>query len=153
MIYLYRNTLAVIVKNNKIFCRIILLFVTLAFLFKDTFCKQEYTYLLLLGVVAFYVIYGIGTTDYLLNNRFVRFVSKYSLEMYLSHMVIFRIVEKMRLLYVFGTKKWSLSLLSYVTTCVVVFVGTVGFSKVIIYCLCQCKLMMNKKGAFTALRK
>ena len=54
------------------------------------------------------------------------------MEMYLSHMVVFRIIEKMHL-----TKIFTNNVLSYITTSIIVIVGTIIFSfvanKVLVY--------------------
>lgn len=62
----------------------------------------------------------------ILFNPIIKFLSDISLEIYLSHMVIYRILEKMGFLYVMGD-----GVLSYIITVVLVFSGTVLFSVIV----------------------
>lgn len=48
------------------------------------------------------IIYAIGRTGGLLDNRVTHFISSVSLEIYLSHMVVFRMLEKLKLNTAFG---------------------------------------------------
>ena len=58
-----------------------------------------------------------------LQNKVTRFLSGISMEIYLSHMLMFRVVEKTGLHTVLGDG-W----IQYIVTVVLVFVGTVIFS-------------------------
>lgn len=62
----------------------------------------------------------------ILDNRIMAFFGGISLELYLSHMFIFRIAEKMGLLYVFGDG-W----LQFLATTVIVVAGTTMFAVVV----------------------
>lgn len=55
----------------------------------------------------------------------MKFLSNISMEIYLSHMIVFRIIDKLHLNYLFGTG-W----LSYIVTVCVVLIGTIIFSVV-----------------------
>ena len=59
----------------------------------------------------------------ILENRFTAFISGISMEIYLSHMVIFRVVEKVGLNTMFGN-----GLLQYVITVVLVLIGATIFA-------------------------
>lgn len=69
------------------------------------------------------LIYAISNRGGVLQNKFTAFISTISMEMYLSHMVIFRIVEKLGLHQVIGNG-W----LQYFLTLIIVLFGTVIFS-------------------------
>lgn len=69
------------------------------------------------------LIYAISNRGGVLQNKFTAFISTISMEMYLSHMVIFRIVEKLGLHQVIGND-W----LQYCLTLIIVLFGTVIFS-------------------------
>jgi len=69
------------------------------------------------------LIYAISNREGVLQNKFTAFISTISMEMYLSHMVIFRIVEKLGLHQVIGND-W----LQYCLTLIIVLFGTVIFS-------------------------
>lgn len=68
---------------------------------------------------------GCMQKSYILENRITKFISGISMEIYLSHMVVFRVVEKLGLNRMFGTG-W----VQYAVTVILVFVGTVIFSAV-----------------------
>lgn len=97
--------------------------------FDLTFCKSFILFML-------WFCYAVGVDSYLLSNKIVRFFGGISMEMYLAHMVIFRAIEKIRLLYIFGDfgiKGW----ISYITVFLMVVLGLVlliqVYKKVIMY--------------------
>lgn len=73
-------------------------------------------------------------------NRFSKLISKYSLEVYLSHMMVFRVLEKIKVTRLFGTNINSL-LFTYVMT----VIGAVGFAAVFNICLNYSKFANAKK--------
>lgn len=70
---------------------------------------------------------GGGTTrkSYLLENKITKFISSISMEIYLSHMVIFRVVEKLNLNVIIGN-----SWIQYIVTAAIVLCGTILFAAV-----------------------
>lgn len=60
------------------------------------------------------LIYGVGAKSRLLSNPLTKLLSTYSMEMYLAHMVIFRLAEKMGLLYLFGDNWWSFGMAFFI---------------------------------------
>ncbi len=108
LIYLYRDRLFCIKKTFKIPYLILCMFLTTVFvLYVSNNAEYRIFYLLILFMA--YLIYAISFSGKLLDNKVMCFISKYSMEIYLCHMLVFRIAEKLRLLYLFGT-----GLLSYV---------------------------------------
>ena len=69
---------------------------------------------------------GTAWKSYLLENRITNFISGISMEIYLSHMVIFRIVEKLGLNQIIGNG-W----IQYIVTVVIVLFGAILFSFVV----------------------
>ena len=69
---------------------------------------------------------GAARKSYLLENRITKFVSSISMEIYLSHMVIFRVIERLGLNRMIGN-----SWLQYAVTVVFVLVGASVFAVVI----------------------
>lgn len=61
--------------------------------------------------------------NYLLENKITNFISSISMEIYLSHMVIFRVIEKLDLNRIIGNG-W----IQYIVTVVIVLCGTVLFA-------------------------
>jgi peptidoglycan/LPS O-acetylase OafA/YrhL len=74
---------------------------------------------------SLWVIYAIGCNDYVLQNRFTKYISGISMEIYLCHMVIFRVIERIHLEKVVGNAE-----VLYILTCVLTIVGAVIFSHV-----------------------
>ena len=46
------------------------------------------------GMFVAWLLYAIGAKNAFLNNRVARYISNISMEIYLAHMVIFRVIEK-----------------------------------------------------------
>ena len=70
------------------------------------------------------LVYALGRTrERILSNPFTKFISAISMEIYLSHMVIFRVVERLGLNTMIGNG-W----VQYAATVVIVLVGTIIFS-------------------------
>ena len=76
-----------------------------------------------------------------LQNRFTSFISSVSMEIYLSHMFIFRIIEKLKLNTIIGN--WWIQ---YLFTVVSVLIGSIVFSLVMqkIIQIIKCKLIDSK---------
>ena len=93
-----------------------------------------------LVVSAALVMYAMLSNGGLLDNKVAAFFSGISMEIYLSHMFIFRIIEKIKLNYIFGYS-WE----GYISTVVLVLIGTTAFAvavkKVMIYI--KYKLILN----------
>ena len=72
-----------------------------------------------LMLYCLWLSYAIGSNSKFLSSKLMKFLSSISMEMYLAQMVIFRVVEKLHLLYVFGDtgiSGWSSFLLAFVLT-------------------------------------
>lgn len=115
LIYLYRDELKAHI-NKWIMLLVVWLFIAGYYLISDNvmFC---------LLVSSLVVIYAIISWGGVLQNRFTSFISSVSMEIYLSHMFIFRIIEKLKLNTVIGNG-W----IQYLFTVTIVFIGSVVFS-------------------------
>lgn len=80
--------------------------------------SEEFAY----GLVVHETFHG-REKDLILNNRVVRFISGISMEVYLCHMVMFRVVERVHL-----ERFITDGDMLYVLTCVMVVAGAVAFS-------------------------
>lgn len=79
---------------------------------------------MLLVLSSLLLIYAMGITGQgILHNPLTRFLSDISMEFYLSHMVIYRVLEKLDLLKLFGN-----GLLSYLFASVCTLAGTILFA-------------------------
>ncbi len=106
LIYLYKDFLA----NCKWFITLLLLVVSII----SYYLLDGYPVIILL-VSALAVVFAMGKGGVIFNNKLNHFISGISLEMYLSHMVIFRIVEKLHLNSLFEN-----DILQYIFTCIIV---------------------------------
>ena len=97
----------------------VILFYICVFRFEEAINIVQYILFL------FIMMYAIIVSDCrtILSNRIAKFLSSISLEIYLCHMVIFRVVEKLHL-----TRIFSNAMLSFALVSVLVFAGSVGCS-------------------------
>lgn len=85
-------------------------------------------YMAELVLFALWLVYAIGSKDAVLNNRVVKYVSGISMEIYLAHMVVFRVVDKIHM-----EKFIPQPDLYYVAVCVSVIGGVIVFAHVMKY--------------------
>jgi len=76
-----------------------------------------------------WLMYAISVKSRILSNKVMRYLSGISLEIYLSHMMLFRIVEKFKGLYILGHKWESLSLVWLIVVCgLIIFITAWKFA-------------------------
>lgn len=123
IIYLYRETLRFYATRRIIWLVLCIVCTIIFFMFLEL-RKSPFTLLISeLILFAVWVIYAINSKDIILNNRFTKFISGISMEIYLCHMVIFRIIEKMHLEQYINDNN-----LLYVLVCIIVLGGAICFS-------------------------
>ena len=132
LIFLYRKELAEFAAKYKVSAGAILLVATVAY-----FALGDNTLTMLFFCVAA-LVYTLGCKVWggVLVNPVAKFLGGISFEIYLCHMVIYRVLEKLHLVHVFGN-----GLLAYIFTAVAVICGSVVFS------VCA-KWFLNKIDAF-----
>ena len=79
-------------------------------------------------VFTLWLVYAIGSADFMLNNRIVRYLSGISMEVYLAHMVVFRAVEKAHFESYIGQGDAL-----YIATSLLTIIGVVCFAHVMKY--------------------
>ena len=115
LIYLYRENLAR--KENTVFGILVLMGTALLYYL---FSQNDLIMMLFSAAIIIFSITGsgrIGTT------RFIKKLSSISFEIYLSHMMIYRILERLNVNHLFGT-----SVASYVVTAALTLAGAIVFS-------------------------
>ena len=118
LIFLYRKELAAFVAKYKAIAGAILLIATVAY-----FALGSSTLTMLFFCVAA-LIYTLGCKrGGILVNPVAKFLGEICFEIYLCHMVIYRVLEKLHLVHLFGN-----GLLAYIFTAVAVICGSVVFS-------------------------
>lgn len=123
IIYLYRENLK-IVKDNKILYGLCLLISMIIFLIPVDIINLKWFPTIKESIVyTLWLIIAINTNGKIMNNRFTKFISNISMEIYLCHMMVFRILEKIKLINIFDN-----GILSYTTNCILVLIGAIIFS-------------------------
>ncbi len=120
LIYLYRNELEQFSRKNR--WAVLGGIIACAALYYGI---GESTFTMLLGSAAL-LIYALGDQGKVLQNKFTKFFSSISMEVYLSHMAIFRVIEKLHLHVMFGNGR-----LQYVVTVLLTICGAVVFSVIV----------------------
>lgn len=117
LIYLYRKKLS---EFSTKFRWISLLLCMLCGAILLQVKKSIFIMLLLFSLI---LIYSIGHhKSKILENKFTKIISNISMEIYLSHMVVFRIIEKLHMLHICKN-----NLLSYIIASTIILIGTVIF--------------------------
>jgi len=117
LIFLYRKELADFASKHKVIAGAILLVATVAY-----FVLGSSTVTMLFFCVAA-LVYTIGCKVGGMANPVVKFLGGICFEVYLCHMVVYRLLEKLHLVHLFGN-----GLLAYIFTAVAVVCGSVVFS-------------------------
>ena len=118
LIFLYRKELAEFASKHKVIAGAILLIAAVAY-----FAVDGNTLTMLFFCVAA-LIYTLGCKrGGVLVNPVAKFLGGISFEIYLCHMVIYRVLEKLHIIHLFGN-----GLLAYIFTAVAVICGSVVFS-------------------------
>ena len=117
LIFLYRKELAEFAAKCKVIAGAILLIATVTY-----FAVGGNTITMLFFCVVA-LVYTLGCKRGGLVNPVAKFLGGISFEIYLCHMVIYRVLEKLHLVHLFGN-----GLLAYIFTAVAVICGSVVFS-------------------------
>lgn len=126
LIYLYREELQKICRRFR--WGILLLCLTATVLWYIIPGEENGMLLFIKSLIVFclWLSYAVGVESKFLSCKPMKFFSNISMEMYLAHMVIFRVVEKLGLPYVFGDSGiggWG----SYILTFVLTLFGLIVF--------------------------
>lgn len=123
LIYLYRESIEQLVNKYKYIVFVLVWIITIAYVIRPDGINENVLNLWLLAIYSLWVFYAIGTEGKILHNTVTTFISSISMEIYLCHMVIFRVVEKMKLTDLVGENIWS-----YIITVILVIGGSVVFA-------------------------
>jgi len=127
IIYLYREDIKGIIGKNivaRIVSLIVVIGLTVGWYFCPTYIGKVYIGAVTETVMfSAWLMYAISVKSIVLSNPVTRFMSGISFEIYLAHMVIFRVVEKLGLTTLCGE-----GVLSYVLSCVFVLAIVIVFA-------------------------
>lgn len=122
IVYLYRDNLIKLIKKYRLIS--LFLCITISVLFFTILSSIGNNYILTLFLFSLWLIYAIGNADSrILSNKVTMYISNISMEIYLSHMLIYRGVEKIHL-----TNYIHNNNLLYIITCVLTIIGAILFS-------------------------
>ena len=91
---------------------------------------------------SLWLMYAISYKSVVLANPVTKFMSNISFEIYLAHMLIFRVVEKLKLTHIFSS-----NVLSYIFVALVVLVLVIGFAFVAKYLINKVEQFIKNKMA------
>ena len=119
LIYLYRDEWKRL-KNNRIVAVIILAITASAYYF----LSQNDLVMAVFSVAI--IIFAITTDGKLGENKLIKKLSSISFEVYLSHMMIYRVLEKVKITQIFGVNAFS-----YGMTAILTLAGAIVFSSIV----------------------
>ena len=125
MIYLYRHGIKRWVERHwlvALFVCVVLNIAKFLFPIEGSFILPD------LIVFAAWLMYAIGSKDKVLNNRVVKYLSGISMEIYLCHMMFYRVVSMIHLDRFIGQCD-----VLYVMTCIGTLIGAICFSHIVKY--------------------
>jgi len=133
IIYLYRHRLADMGKRYPLLAAIGVTALTVAFFaIKELALNEIANYLLELALFSAWLAYAVGSKDKVLSNRIVKYLSGISMEIYLSHMLVYRAVERLHLENIVTQHG-----LLYVVTSLLTIAGVICFAHVVKYKVLQ----------------
>lgn len=121
LLYLYRTEIGKLAAHFRWLLLALCAMVTAAYFFVPL--PEAYQGLWYVVLFALWMMYAIGTSGKVLNNRATKFISSISMEIYLCHFGIFHVLKQLHLIHLFGK-----GLLSYVTTVLLVFAASAVFA-------------------------
>ena len=101
LVYLYRNEITRSCEQIGIVSLLICVVASGLWYLKPTGMKMI-SYVGSLLMFSLWLSYAVGSNSKFLSSKPMKYLSSISMEMYLAQMVIFRVVEKLHLLYLFG---------------------------------------------------
>lgn len=133
MIYLYRSPLGKFSRHHRSRMQLMCLAAT-GVAFIPGIPELYYVFLL-----ATYLVYALGNNRRILKNRFTRFLSDVSMEIYLCHMVVFRVLEKLKLLHILP---WDIA--NFLLTFILTTIGAVIVALMFRWAMYEAPAILNK---------
>lgn len=126
VIYLYRDFISAFVKKYQYVVLGLAWLMTVGFWLSGV--KDFWFVIVMCSLCAIWLMYAIGTEGQVLNNRFTKYLSGISMEVYLCHMIAFRGVEIFHL-----SNYIEQPDVLYWLTCLLTLVGAIIFSHIAKY--------------------
>ncbi len=124
LIFKYRTEIFDFVKRYAAVCTVGMIGLTIVlFVFVEDFSIKT------IGIFSLWMCYSIGPERKILSNKIMKSISNISMEIYLSHMVVFKIVNK-------GIHNLNINgIIRYILCVVIVVAGAAGVSVVLKKCI------------------
>lgn len=123
LLYLYKDKIITTLKSKRVISFIV---VIISILIYFLIPSNKYLFAIrILPMCIMLISYAISFDSKILNNKVTSFISNISLEIYLCHMVIFRVIEKLKLTHIVNN-----NLISYFITFGGVVIGSIILSYV-----------------------
>lgn len=133
LIYLYREQIENVVSRFRIVSLILVALISIGWYITPSYIGSiDISTIKLIILFSSWLSYAISVKSVILLNPFTKYMSGISFEIYLSHMVIFRVVEKLHLLHLFNN-----DVLSYIVVSVIVLILVSAFATIM-------KMLINK---------
>ena len=124
LLYIYKDNIINFLKNKRII-GILAIIISIALYFIFPMENEYYLLIKTLLLSTSLITYAISFDSVILNNKVAHFIGNISFEIYLCHMVVFRILEKLNLTNIFSNQ-W----LSYVFVCIFALIGSIVIATV-----------------------
>ncbi|MHC5247734.1 acyltransferase family protein [Enterococcus sp. LJL90] len=145
LLFHYVEKISFLSNKYKTITLVLFFFTTLMyFILPNNILGLDFQLFKQLVVVSTWVIVSIGTNNWLLENKVIQFFGAISLEIYLSHMIIFRGIERLGLTTIFGD-----GYLSYFLTFILVILLLIPFIFIVKLLLKQLKAFLIKFSSIT----
>lgn len=137
-------------RTNIVYCAVFFLAGGIIFLYKETLAElvEKYSLIVIIGLITMSVIYFGGNMSVpvmillfslmliytlstsrkqrMLSNPITKFISDISMEIYLSHMLVYRVLERLGMLHLFEKEECS-----YFSAVFMTLVGTIAFAMIV----------------------
>lgn len=131
--YMYKQELADFGRRHSMLCTVVTIAATFGFFATYGMSRVPFVmYVTELLLFTLWLVYAIGSKDVVLNNRLVKYLSAISMEIYLSHMFVYRVIEKAHL-----ENYISQNNLLYIVTALLTIIGVTCFAHIAKYYVVQ----------------
>lgn len=143
IIYLYREHLQDICKKYKYICMCICISYTVGWYVVPVKLGGQVGFKATFILFLLWLAYFVGSDNKIMNNKIMKYFSEMSMEMYLAHMVVFRVIEKLGIIDMLGNN-WC----GYTIICAAVIIGLIAFIEIYRYLVRKIKkrVVRNEKN-------